>query len=491
MDRGVVRKGRGIIESRRMVSFLHPHRARRREHEPAAVPGPTASELMWNLLSRKIVRQPFSLAAAPGPPLVAAILLVGLAAPMDGQVGAGRSASAIRQSTPAADQITPDRQPAVRLGIDVLLDRGAEPIRGKRVGLITNHTGFGAGGSSIDLLHGHEEVELVTLFSPEHGLQGRAEAGEHVASGRDPRTGLPIHSLYGETRKPTPEMLEGLDALVFDIQDIGTRYYTYVWTMALALEAAAENDVRMVVLDRPNPIGGDRVQGNVLDPAFASFVGLHAVPMRHGMTAGELALMLNETEAIGAELEVIRAEGWRRDQWYDQTGLAWIAPSPNMPSLESAAHYPGTCLFEGTNLSVGRGTDAAFQQIGAPWLDHEALVEALEGYELEGVSFEPVVFTPVRPGDGKYGGDTVRGVRFTVTDKDRYDPTITAVAALVEIQRLHGERLSWRSSHFDRLAGTSALRAGILAGASLEELTADWSEQLREFEGLSRRFRLY
>lgn len=383
-------------------------------------------------------------------------------------------------------------QGPVRPGIDVLLSGDLAPIRGARVGLITNHTGVGAGGeSSIDLLHARPEFELVALFSPEHGIRGTAEAGERVESGRDGRTGLPIHSLYGETRKPTPEMLEGIDVLLFDIQDIGTRYYTYVWTMALALEAAAENDVRMIVLDRPNPIGGDRVQGNVLDPAFASFVGLHAVPMRHGMTVGELALMLNETQRIGAELEVIRAEGWRRGQWYDQTGLAWIAPSPNMPSLESAAHYAGTCLFEGTNLSVGRGTSVAFQQIGAPWLDHEALVETLEGYGLEGVRFEPVVFTPTRPGDGKFGGETVRGVRFTVTDRDRYDPTITAVATLIEIQRLHGERLNWHRSHFDRLAGTSALREGILAGAGLEELTADWPEQLGEFERLRRGYGLY
>lgn len=491
MDRGVVRKGRGIIESRRMVSFLHPHRARRREHEPAAVPGPTASELMWNLLSRKIVRQPFSLAAAPGPPLVAAILLVGLAAPMDGQVGAGRSASAIRQSTPAADQITPDRQPAVRLGIDVLLDRGAEPIRGKRVGLITNHTGFGAGGSSIDLLHGHEEVELVALFSPEHGLQGRAEAGEHVASGRDPRTGLPIHSLYGETRKPTPEMLEGLDALVFDIQDIGTRYYTYVWTMALALQAAAEHGLTFVVLDRPNPLGGERAQGNVLEESHASFVGLYPVPMRHGLTAGELARFLNGEYRIGADLVVVPMEGWRRAMWYDETGLEWIAPSPNMPSLESAIHYPGTCLFEGTNLSVGRGTEIAFQQIGAPWLDNETLARRLNEYGLPGVRFEPVRFTPESPGDGKFGGQTVRGIRFVATDRDRYDPTRAAIAALVEIRRLHPDRLEWRAAHFDRLVGNGRVRTAIAAGTPFSEIVASWDDELAAFHARSSRYWLY
>lgn len=364
-------------------------------------------------------------------------------------------------------------------------------LRG-RVGLITNHTGRSSTGeSTIDLLHGHPDVELVALFSPEHGIRGAAEAGERVASGRDERTGLPIHSLYGETRTPTPAMLRGLDVLVFDIQDIGARYYTYVWTMALAMRAAADHGLRFVVLDRPNPIGGNGVQGNVLDPAFATFVGLYPVPMRHGLTAGELARYLVGEHGIDVDLTVVPVEGWRRDLWYDETGLPWTPPSPNIPSLESAIHYPGTCLFEGTNLSVGRGTDAAFQQIGAPWLDAETLAARLNAYGLPGVQFETVVFTPNAPGDGKFGGTQVRGVRFVATDRERYDPTRAAVAALVEIRRLHPDRLTWRESHFDRLAGTDRLRRGIVAGASVEDLTADWDEQVREFQERRRSYLLY
>lgn len=391
-----------------------------------------------------------------------------------------------------AANVTAKAAAPVRLGIDVLLDGHVAPLAGRRVGLITNHTGRNAAGeSTIDLLFDHPEIELVALYSPEHGIRGAAEAGEKVASGTDSETGLPIHSLYGEIRKPTPEMLEGVDVLVFDIQDIGTRYYTYVWTMALALEAAAENDIPFVVLDRPNPIGGIQMQGNVLDPEFASFVGLHPVPMRHGLTAGELARWINGGARLGAELTVIELEGWTRGAWFDETGLPWIAPSPNMPTLESATHYAGTCLFEGTNLSVGRGTEIAFQQIGAPWLDHEALAERLNAYGMPGVHFAAVTFTPENPGDGKFGGEVVRGVRFVATDRDTYDPTHAAVATLVEIQRLHADRLEWRTGHFDRLAGTAALRERITAGASLDEIVASWDQETADFRQRAEPYLIY
>lgn len=392
----------------------------------------------------------------------------------------------------SAEVAAPSEAEEVRLGIDVLAARGFEPIRGMRVGLITNHTGRnGAGESSIDVLFRHPEVHLVALFGPEHGIRGTEEAGKKVESGRDAETGLPIHSLYGQTQKPTPEMLRGLDALVFDIQDIGTRYYTYVWTMALALQAAAEEGLRFVVLDRPNPLGGAGVQGNVLAPEYKSFVGLYPVPMRHGLTAGELARLLNDEFGIGADLVVIPVEGWRRDRFFDQTGLAWIPPSPNMPSLESAIHYPGTCLFEGTNLSVGRGTPQAFQQIGAPWLDHAELVRRLESYAFPGVKIEAVVFTPDKPGDGRYGGQEVRGIRFTVTDRDRYDPTVVSIAALVEIRKMHPDRFEWRVSHFDRLAGTDAVRKGIIAGRTVEEITAGWADQVAGFLSVREKYLLY
>jgi uncharacterized protein YbbC (DUF1343 family) len=402
-------------------------------------------------------------------------------------------------STGAAADPIGERAPAApasdgaRPGIDRLLLEGAGPLHGLRVGLITNHTGRTGDGSrsTIDVLHQHPDFELVALFSPEHGIRGAADAGVTVESGRDARTGLPIHSLYGETRAPTTAMLAGLDALVFDIQDIGARYYTYVWTMALAMQAAAEHDRLFVVLDRPNPIGGLSVQGNVLDPEYATFVGLYPVPMRHGMTVGELARYINQEHGIGARLHVVPALDWERAQWLDQTAMRWLPPSPNMPALESAAHYPGTCLFEGTNLSVGRGTPAAFQQIGAPWLDAAAVVERLRALRLPGVRYDTVRFTPSRPGDGKYADMPVRGIRYTVTDRATYDPTRTAIATLAAIRALHPDSLDFLVSHFDRLAGTDEVRTAILAAAGVEEITRGWSAQLTAFRDRRAPYLLY
>lgn len=406
---------------------------------------------------------------------------------------AGASASAGGQEAGGRVAGAADTVPEVRLGVDVLMARDLGPLRGKRVGLITNHTGIDAEGrSTIDLIHDHPAAELVALFGPEHGIRGEADAGVKVESGVDTKTGVPIHSLYGKIRKPTPEMLEGIDVLVFDIQDVGARYYTYVWTMALAMQAAAENGVEFVVLDRPNPIGGALVQGNVLEPEHATFVGLYPVPMRHGLTVGEMARYLNAEHGIGAKLEVVPALGWRRDLWYDETGLPWVKPSPNMPTVESATHYPGTCLYEGVNLSVGRGTPMAFQQFGAPWLDHEALVRRLEAYGFPGVRFEAVTFTPESPGDRKYGGELVRGVRLHTTDRAVYDPTEVAVAALVEIRAMHPDRFEISGvSHFDRLAGTTRVREMLLAGASAQEITASWDAEAAAFREKARGFLLY
>lgn len=355
----------------------------------------------------------------------------------------------------------------VRPGLEVLLSDSLHLVRGHRVGLVTNHTGVdGEGRSGIDLLHGADEVELVALYSPEHGIRGTAAEGVLVDSGRDSATGLPIHSLYGSTRKPTPEMLEGVEILLFDIQDIGTRYYTYIYTMALAMEASGEAGIPFVVLDRPNPIGGARVQGNLLDPAFSSFVGMYPLPIRHGMTPGELARFYRDALGIRAELHVVPAAGWRREMLFPETGLPWIPPSPNMPSVESALHYPGSCLFEGTNLSAGRGTPEAFAQVGAPWLDGAALAAELNALDLPGVRFEAVRFTPVDPTDGKFGGVELGGVRWVSTDPEVYDPTVAGVAVLVAARRQSGDRWEWNAAHFDRLAGTDALRGAIEAWAA-------------------------
>lgn len=377
-------------------------------------------------------------------------------------------------------------------GIDVLAAGGYESLRGMRIGLITNQTGVDRTGvSTIDRLHAAPGVELVALFSPEHGIRGQADPGELVSDTIDGPTGLVVHSLYGETRRPTDDMLRGLDVLVFDIQGAGARYYTYQWTMALAMSAAAAAGIEFVVLDRPNPVGGAAVQGNVLDPEFATFVGLYPVAMRHGLTGGELARLLNDRFEVGARLEVVPMRGWERRMLFDETGLSWIAPSPNMPTPMTALHYAGLCLFEGTNLSVGRGTSRPFEQIGAPWLDAVALVEWLRAQRLPGVEFQVVRFTPERPGDGKFDGQEVAGVLFVATDRQAYDPTRTAVAALSGLGAIHPERLEWIEEHFDRLAGTDELRLALQGGAPWTEIVASWEVQESGFRSLREPYLLY
>jgi len=390
----------------------------------------------------------------------------------------------------------------VRAGVDVLLSDSLHLVRGKRVGLITNHTGIywqalgqEAGtsrelGSTIDALHEAPEIELVALFGPEHGIRGLEQAGARIDSEVDERTGVQIHSLYGRTLRPTTEMLEGLDILVFDMQDVGARYYTYVSTMAYAMEAAGAHGIPFVVLDRPNPIRGDVVQGNVLDPEYSTFVGLYPIPMRHGMTVGELARMYVGEFGIDVELHVVPMSGWRRNMTFSDTGLPWVAPSPNIPTLESALAYPGTCLFEGTPISVGRGTDRAFQWIGAPWLDGPALAESLNAYGLEGVRFEAATFTPANAGDGKFDGQEINGVRL-VHHATNYDASKAAVAMLLETYAMSGDEWAWREAHFDRLAGTDELRLGIEAGQGFAALTAAWDERVSEFERLRSPYLIY
>ena len=395
------------------------------------------------------------------------------------------------EPAPAIAAQSEDTAPVVRPGIEVLLEDSLHLVSGLRVGLITNHTGVDSRGDpSIDRLFAHERVELVALFSPEHGIRGAAEAGAHVDSGRDELTGLPIHSLYGTTREPTPEMLEGIEALLYDIQDVGARYYTYISTMALAMEAAARAGIRFVVLDRPNPINGVTVQGNVLDPRFSTFVGRYPVPMRYGMTPGEVARYIQAEHGVDVDLHVAPLDGWDRNLAFANTGLPWIAPSPNMPSVESALHYPGICLFEGTNVSVGRGTSLAFQQIGAPWLDGAELVRRLEGYGLADVRFTEVVFTPRAPGDGKFADIAVEGVRLTALGP-AYDPTRTAIALLIEARRMGGDRWDWREGHFDRLAGTDQLRFAIDDDRGFDVATASWPAELEGFLPIRERYLLY
>jgi uncharacterized protein YbbC (DUF1343 family) len=380
-------------------------------------------------------------------------------------------------------------QREVRPGIEVLVSGDMAALRGKRVGLITNHTGkTRSGQSTIDALHGDSRVRLVSLFAPEHGIRGAVEGGVTIDASRDTKTGLPIHSLYGQTQKPTPQMLQEIDVLVFDIQDIGARFYTYPWTMTLAMQAAAENGKQFVVLDRPNPVGGEHVQGNVNDTL--SFVGLYPFPMRHGMTVGEIARYVNREFNINADLVVVPVEGLTRSMWYERTGIPWTPPSPNMPSIESATHYPGLVIFEGTNISVGRGTPTAFQVLGAPWLSARELINRLSAYKFPGVRYEFTTFTPVRPGDTKYADQLVTAVRFITTNRETYDPTKVAVAALLEIRKLHPNEFKWTGT-FQRLYGRRGARDVIEGGASYQELIADWDRQLAEFKTKRAQYLLY
>jgi uncharacterized protein YbbC (DUF1343 family) len=380
----------------------------------------------------------------------------------------------------------------VRPGIEVLLTDSLHLVEGRRVGLITNHTGMDRQRrSTIDLLAEHPAVELIALYAPEHGLRGEANEGAMIESGIDEGTGVPIHSLYGDNRKPTPEMLEGVEVLLFDIQDVGARYYTYPSTMALGMEAAGEKGIPFVVLDRPNPIRGDVVQGNVLDPGYSTFVGKYPVPMRHGMTHGELARLIAGEFGVEVDLTVVPVDGLTRSMTFDDTALPWIAPSTNMPSVESALAYPGTCLFEGTPISIGRGTDRAFQWVGAPWLDGDVLAEAMNAYGFEGVRFEAVRFTPTSPSDGKFGGEELPGVRIVVEASD-YDAPRVGVALVVETFRMTPpEQWEWRVAHFDRLAGTDDVREGIQAGLGIDDITASWDDGIAAFESLRAPYLIY
>ena len=386
----------------------------------------------------------------------------------------------------------------VRVGADVLMNERLSLIQGKRIGLVTNHTAVLSNGMHLaDALAAETGAKLVVLFGPEHGIRGDASDGKTIADAADARTGRPVFSLYGSIRKPTVEMLSNVDALLFDIQDVGARFYTYESTMSLAMEAAAEKRIPFIVLDRPNPIDGEHMSGFVLDDSLRSFVGLHRIPIRHGMTIGELATLVNSegwlANGVKANLIVVKTEGWSRHQWYDQTGLRWINPSPNMKSLATATVYPGTCLFEGTNLSEGRGTDHPFEQIGAPFLEGKRWAGELARLKLPGVQFDAVEFVPAEipsvASNPKHKGEKCGGVFIHVADRSAFDPVRTAVAMLVTAKKFFPQ-FAWKP-YVDRLAGTPRLRAMIDNGDAVDEIVGRWSEELRVFEALRTKYLLY
>jgi uncharacterized protein YbbC (DUF1343 family) len=393
------------------------------------------------------------------------------------------------------------RPPAVRTGLDVLRAEGFARLRGQRIGVVTHSAAVDAELClAVDLLAAAPGVKLAALFGPEHGMQGTAQDLAAVASSEDPVSGLRVHSLYGDTfdsLRPSREQLKGLDALVIDQVNVGSRYYTFEGTTFLCLEAATQVGLKTIVLDRPNPLGGDIVEGPTLYPGFESFVGLHPFPIRHGMTLGELAQMYHVERGQTAELEVVRCEGWQRSQWFDETGLPWIMPSPNMPTLETATVYPGQCLLEGTILSEGRGTTRPFELCGAPWLEPRALVKRLHAAELPGVRFRPAWFLPTFQ---KWAGQVCGGVQMYVTDRDAFQSVRTSLVLLMVLRELSGPKFDWRREAYefvtDRLAidllfGSNRERRALERNTSYDDIVRQWEAEEGAFRIRRKPFLLY
>jgi uncharacterized protein YbbC (DUF1343 family) len=378
--------------------------------------------------------------------------------------------------------------PPVLTGLDVLVHHRANLLRGRRVGLLAHQASVDARLThAVDRLRDLRGVRLATLMAPEHGMWGAAQDHAPIAATRDARTRLPVHSLYGRRREPSPAMLHGLDALVVDLQDVGSRYYTFVWTMALAMNVCARAGVEVIVLDRPNPLGGTVLEGNVPDPAFASFVGLYPLPERHGMTIGELARWLVDEHRLRCRLTVVDMRGWRRAMLWEDTELPWVAPSPNMPTPDTARVYPGGCLIEGTNLSEGRGTTRPFEWVGAPYLDAHAYAEALNHLGLAGVHFRPTRFAPTFH---KWAGRLCGGVQVHVTDRARFKPFLTGIALIASARRLAPKSFAWKRPPYeferkklpiDILFGTDRIRRAIERGTTLGAIERAWQPDLAAF----------
>lgn len=403
----------------------------------------------------------------------------------------------------------------VMLGVEVFLEKHLDLLRGRRVGLVTNPTGTNSRlQSTMDLFARNPDINLVALYGPEHGVRGSAQAGEHVPFYRDEKYNLPVFSLYGATKKPASGMLKdidaymrsfdtqregkvprksmvgGLDVMVFDIQDVGTRIYTYTATMAYCMEACAESGIAFVVLDRPNPINGVAMEGPLLEyPEYSSFVGLYPIPVRHGMTVGELALLFNDRFlARKVDLTVIPMEGWERWMWYDETSLPWVIPSPNMPALETATVYPGQVFLEGTNISEGRGTTKPFSLFGATWIDGYEIAERLNRLDLPGVAFREAWFTPVF---SKYQGQLCGGAQIHIMDRDRYRPFETTLHIIKTIMDLYPDRFRFHEEYFDKLMGGPKIRKALMEGRTVEEIVWSYEKDLKRFSEERKPYLLY
>jgi uncharacterized protein YbbC (DUF1343 family) len=386
----------------------------------------------------------------------------------------------------------------VRLGVEKLLE-DPQPLRGARVGLICNQASVDHSFVHVaDRLSEHPDIRLTALFGPQHGIRGDVQDNMiETAHAIDRETGLPIYSLYSETREPTEEMLNDVDLLLFDMQDVGCRIYTFAYTLANCMRAAQRLSKKLIVCDRPNPIGGSAVAGNVLETEFVSFVGQFPIPTRHGMTIGELAQMFNDYFNLGCQLEVVRMDGWERKFWFDETDAPWVLPSPNMPTLESATVFPGTVHFEGTQMSEGRGTTRPFELIGAPYVIPQDYAEALNSLTLPGVYFRSCVF---RPTFQKHGNVSCGGVQIHVLDRDSFEPVITGLAMVKVAHDMYRTEFAWKEppyeyvydkNPFDVIAGTSKLREAIERGTALNDIERNWQPQLDDFKQAREPFLLY
>ncbi len=378
----------------------------------------------------------------------------------------------------------------VRPGLETFLANVPERLRGKRVAFLTNGSATDRNKTSaIDLVAQSKDIKLVALFAPEHGIRGTAAAGLKIEDEVDQKTGVPVYSLYkADDRGPTDAMLKDADFILYDLQEVGGRTWTYVSSMALSMQAAKRKGIPFVVLDRPNPIGGEIIEGAVLDSAFKSFVGMYPIPARHGMTVGELAQLFNQKYGIGADLIVAKVEGWKRSQWQDETGLPWVNPSPNLRSLAALTNYPGTVYFEGTTLTEGRGTDRPFEQIGAPWLTAEAVARTMNARGLPGIRFEPITMA-VSPTTAKHPGKTIPAIRFVVTDRNAYRPVRTSLLLIDEIRRAHLKDFGWTGT-IDRLTGSGKVKQAIEAG-TLPALLEEWDREAAAFKRSSAKYMLY
>lgn len=408
-----------------------------------------------------------------------------------------------------------EKAPVVKSGIEVLSESFPSFLERKRVGLVTNPTGINSKfESSIEIFAKNPKIKLVALYGPEHGVRGNAQAGEYVTFYIDDKYGIPVFSLYGQSMTPSPlmlknideimrdfdtkkdektlkeDMIRGVDVMVFDIQDVGTRIYTYIATMAYCMEACAEAGVKFVVLDRPNPINGIFIEGPILKyPEFSSFVGVYPIPVRHGMTVGELARLFNEKfMRKKVDLIVISMKGWNRRMWFDETGLPWVIPSPNMPTLDTATVYPGQVFLEGTNVSEGRGTTKPFELFGAPWIDGYELTKKLNSLNLPGVKFREAWFTPTF---SKYSGELCGGSQIHITERNKFKPFETTLHIIKVISEMSHEKFKFHDEYFDKIMGNSEIRKMLLKGESIEKIVKFYQEELKKFNELRKEFLLY